>query len=83
MRENSFIYPSIKLWNSAPPEVTIAETESKARIATRNFVKTLPIWSNKPRVKTIQLFLMWQEFCAKEVMKARYEINISFTYLLI
>ena len=43
IRENSFIYPSIKLWNSAPSEVTIAETESQARTAIRNFVKTLPI----------------------------------------
>ena len=43
IRENSFTYPSIQLWNAAPPEVTTAETETKARKAIRKFVKTLPI----------------------------------------
>ena len=40
LRENSFAYPSILIWNSAPPEVTTAESESKARSAIR---KSLPI----------------------------------------
>ena len=43
VRENSFAYPSIQVWNSAPPEVTTAESESKARVAIRKYVKTLPI----------------------------------------
>ena len=43
IRENSFVYPSIQIWNSAPSEVTTAETESKARTAIRKYVQTLPI----------------------------------------
>ena len=38
IRENS-----IQIWNSAPREVTTAETETKARAAIREYVKTLPI----------------------------------------
>ena len=43
IRENSYSYPSIQLWNSAPSDVTTAETESKARKAIRNYVMTLPV----------------------------------------
>ena len=43
LRENSFAYPSIQLWNTAPSDITTAETEAKARKAIRAFVKTLPI----------------------------------------
>ena len=43
IRENSFAYPSIQIWNSAPPEVTTAETEAKARAAIRKYVESLPI----------------------------------------
>ena len=43
IRENSYAYPSIQIWNSAPREVTTAETETKARAAIRKYVKTLPI----------------------------------------
>ena len=42
IRENSFIYPSIQLWNSAPVDVTTATTESQARANIRKYVKTLP-----------------------------------------
>ena len=43
LRENSFHYPSVRLWNNAPPEVTKAMTESAARSAIRNHVLTLPV----------------------------------------
>ena len=43
VRENSYSYPSIQLWNSAPSDVTTATTESKARSAIRNYVMTLPV----------------------------------------
>ena len=43
IREHSFLYPSIQVWNSAPPDVTTAESESKARSAIRRYVETLPI----------------------------------------
>ena len=43
IRESSFAYPSIQIWNKAPLEVTTATTESKARTAIRKFVNTLPI----------------------------------------
>ena len=43
IRENSFTYPSVQLWNSAPPEITTETRESRVRIAIRNYVKTLPI----------------------------------------
>ena len=44
IRENSFQFPSVQLWNAAPSEVTEADSESKARAAIRNHVKqTIPI----------------------------------------
>ena len=43
LRENSFVYPSIQIWNSAPSEITTAETETSARTAIRKYVQTLPI----------------------------------------
>ena len=44
LRENSFQYPSVQLWNTAPTEVTEAKTETKARTAIRKHVKeTIPI----------------------------------------
>ena len=43
IRENSFAYPSVQLWNSAPPEITTETTESRVKKAVRKFVKTLPI----------------------------------------
>ena len=43
IRENSFTYPSVQLWNSAPPEIATETRESRVRIAIRNYVKTLPI----------------------------------------
>ena len=43
LRENSFYYPSVRLWNNAPTEVTNAMTESAARTAIRKYVLTLPI----------------------------------------
>ena len=43
LRENSFHYPSVRLWNNAPTEVTNATTESAARTAIRKHVLTLPI----------------------------------------
>ena len=42
-RESSFHYPSVQVWNSAPPSVTNAQSESQARTAIRDYVKTLPI----------------------------------------
>ena len=41
--QNSFHYPSVRLWNNAPTEVTNAMTESAARTAIRKHVLTLPI----------------------------------------
>ena len=43
LRENSFVYPTVKLWNSAPISVTQADSESKAKKGIRQFVKTLPL----------------------------------------
>ena len=43
LRENSFQYPSVQIWNSAPISVTAAQTESAARSAIRTFVQTLPL----------------------------------------
>ena len=43
LRENSFVYPTVKLWNSAPVSVTRAETEIKAKKGIREFVKSLPL----------------------------------------
>ena len=44
LRESSFQYPSVQVWNAAPSSVTNATSESQARKAIREFVKTLPIW---------------------------------------
>ena len=42
--ENSFQFPSVKLWNAAPTEVTGASSESKARAEIRKHVKkSIPI----------------------------------------
>ena len=43
LRENSFQYPSVQLWNSAPQDVTSASTESEARAAIKAYVRKLPI----------------------------------------
>ena len=43
IRENSFAYPSVQLWNSAPSDITTETKESRARKAIRKYVKTLPI----------------------------------------
>ena len=44
LRENSFQFPSVQLWNAAPSEVTEAKTESQARAAIRKHVQlTIPI----------------------------------------
>ena len=43
LRESSFHYPSVQVWNSAPLSVTKATSESQARNAIREYVKTLPI----------------------------------------
>ena len=43
LRESSFHYPSVQVWNSAPTSVTKAQSESLARKAIRDYVKTLPI----------------------------------------
>ena len=43
LRENSFHYPSVQIWNAAPQTITLAESESTARKAIRDFVKTLPV----------------------------------------
>ena len=43
LRESSFQYPSVQVWNAAPSSVTNATSESQARKAIREFVKTLPI----------------------------------------
>ena len=43
LRDNSFHYPSVKLWNSAPSTVCNAQTESQARAAIRAFVISLPV----------------------------------------
>ena len=43
LRENSFQYPSVQVWNYAPSSVTNAQTESAARSAIRTFVQSLPI----------------------------------------
>ena len=43
LRDNSFVYPSVQLWNSAPPDITTETIESRARKAIRAYVKTLPI----------------------------------------
>ena len=44
LRENSFQYPSVQLWNASPPEITEASSEPKARAAIRKHVKeSIPI----------------------------------------
>ena len=43
IKESSFLHPSAKLWNMAPPTVVNAPTESQARKGIRAFVKTLPM----------------------------------------
>ena len=43
LRESSFHYQSVRLWNSAPLEIIQAETESKAKSEIRKYVLTLPI----------------------------------------
>ena len=43
IRESSFLYPSVKLWNMAPLSVVEAPNESNARKAIRDFVKRLPL----------------------------------------
>ena len=44
LRENSFQFPSVQLWNAAPPEITEARSESKARADIRKHIKqTIPI----------------------------------------
>ena len=43
IRYSSFQYQSVRLWNSAPDDVTNAATESKAKSAIRKFVSALPI----------------------------------------
>ena len=43
IRENSFAYPSVQLWNSAPADITTETSESRVRKAIRKYVKTLPI----------------------------------------
>ena len=43
LRESSFLQPSAKLWNLAPLNVVEAKTESRARTAIREFVKSLPL----------------------------------------
>ena len=43
IRENSFAFPSVQLWNSSPADITTETRESRVRKAIRNYVKTLPI----------------------------------------
>ena len=44
LRESSFQYPSVQLWNCAPQEVTEATTEPAAKAAIRKFVcENIPI----------------------------------------
>ena len=44
LRENSFQFPSVELWNAAPAQITEAKCESKARTEIRRYVKqTIPI----------------------------------------
>ena len=51
IRESSFHYQSVRLWNSAPLEIINAETPSKAKKAIREYVLTLPIWKFHDMVK--------------------------------
>ena len=43
LRQNSFLYPSCKLWNCAPVQVTKAKSLTEAKREIRAFVKTLPL----------------------------------------
>ena len=43
LRENSFQFPSVQVWNSAPESVTNAKTESLARNEIKKFVQSLPL----------------------------------------
>ena len=43
LRQNSFLYPSCKLWNCAPVQVTQAKSLAEAKREIRAFVKTLPL----------------------------------------
>ena len=44
LRESSFQYPSVQLWNNCPQEITEATTESAAKAAIRKFVlENIPI----------------------------------------
>ena len=44
IRETSFQFPSVQLWNSAPKEITEAITEAKARAEIRKYViENIPI----------------------------------------
>ena len=43
LRQNSFLYPSCKLWNCAPVKVTKAKSLAEAKREIRAFVKTLPL----------------------------------------
>ena len=54
IRENSFSYPSVQVWNLAPADVTTASTESQARAAIRKFVKTRHIRAFK---STLPIYL--------------------------
>ena len=39
IRETSFQFPSVQLWNDAPRNITEAKTETQARAAIRSYVK--------------------------------------------
>ena len=43
LKDNSFHYPSVKLWNMAPVTDSDVKKEVSARKAIRQFVKTLPM----------------------------------------
>ena len=44
IRETSFQFPSVHLWNSAPKEITEAKSESRARAEIRKYVmENIPI----------------------------------------
>ena len=43
IRESSFHYQSVRVWNSAPEDVTNASNESQAKSAIRRFVLSLPV----------------------------------------
>ena len=43
LRENSFQFPSVQLWNAAPESVTSAKTETMARNEIKSFVQSLPL----------------------------------------